>query len=150
MWTPLVSVAMSVPKCGIVISDVTNLDRQKNQIPSKTGNWFLAGASAAHFSSKGILSVMRNLRTLENAAIAPFAVDFGFITAQSLHEAKMGVYTELWARFSENLRIGDCGTYVLPWGYLHPSPRPDLSATLKTREDERMGVAAFFIGYCEE
>ena len=66
-----------------------------------------------------------------------------------LYSAKMGAYTELWAGLSEDLGIGDGGKYVLPWGRLHPSPRLDLLAAMKSREDGGTGVAASFIGYCE-
>ena len=59
------------------------------------------------------------------------------MTAPLLHSAKMGAYTELWAGLSGNLGIGDGGKYVLPWGRLYPSPRPEL-------------LAALFMGYCEE
>ena len=62
----------------------------------------------------------------------------------------MGAYTELWAGLSEDLGIGDGGKYVLPWGRLHPSPRPELLAALKTEEDGGTGVAALFFEYCEK
>ena len=48
------------------------------------------------------------------------------MTAPLLHGAKMGAYNEIWAGLSDNLGIGDGGKYVLPWGRLHPSPRPEL------------------------
>lgn len=68
------------------------------------------------------------------------------MTAPLLQSAKMGAYTELWAGLSGDLGIGD-GKKVFR---LHPSPRPQLLAALKTREDESTGVAALFMGCCEE
>ena len=39
---------------------------------------------------------------------------------------------------------------MVPWGRVHPSPRPDLLAALRTREDGGTGVAALFTEYCEK
>ena len=71
----------------------------------------------------------RNPRTLENVAIAPFAVD---LWVHDRAMAKMGAYTELWAGLSENLGLGGGGKDVLPWGRLHRIPRPEFGAALTT------------------
>ena len=39
---------------------------------------------------------------------------------------------------------------MVPWGRVHPSPRPDLLAALRTHEDGGTGVAALFTEYCEK
>ena len=149
IWTSSIAVDMSAPKSGIIISDLKNppADRQKNYVTSKTGNWFLASALAAQVGSKGILSVTQNPGNLKTPLLRHSPWILGFLTAPLLHRPKMGAYTELWAGLSSTLGIGDGGKYVLPWGRLHPSPRPELVAALNTRED---GVAALFMEYCEE
>ena len=151
IWTSSIVVDLSAPKGGINISDLTNppADQQKNYLNSKTGNWFLASALAAQVGSKGILSVTQNPGNLRTALLRHAPWILGFVTAPLLYSAKMGAYTELWAGLSEDLGIGDGGKYVLPWGRLHPSPRLDLLAAMKSREDGGTGVAASFIGYCE-
>ncbi len=151
VWTSSLLVDQSAPKCGINISDLTNPppDQQKNYVNSKMGNWFLASALAAQVGSKGILSVTQNPGNLKTSILrhAPW---MRFAMAPLLYSAKMGAYTELWAGLSEDLGIEDGGKYVLPWGRLHPSPRPELLALLKTQEDEGTGVAALFMEYCEK
>ena len=153
IWTSSIAVDLSAPKCGINISDLTKPppDQQKNYVTSKTGNWFLASALAAQVGSKGILSVTQNPGNLKTPLLRHAPWILGFVTAPLLYSAKMGAYTELWAGMSEDLGIGDGGKYVLPWGRLHPNPRPDLLAVLKTGEDdERPGTAALFIEHCEK
>ena len=152
IWTSSIVVDLSAPKSGINISDLTKPppDQQKNYVNSKTGNWFLASALAAQVGSKGILSVTQNPGNLKTSLLRHAPWILGFVTAPLLYSAKMGAYTELWAGLSEDLGIGDGGKYVLPWGRLHPNPRPDLLAALKTGENERPGVAALFIEYCEK
>lgn len=86
----------------------------------------------------------------ENSAVAPCAVDPGFVASPLLYTAKMGAYTELWSGLSEDLGIEDGGKYILPWGRVHPGPRPDLLAALKTEEEGGTGNAALFMEYCEK
>ena len=149
IWTSSIAVDASAPECGIIISDLKTppADRQQNYVTSKTGNWFLASALADQVGSKGILSVTQNPGNLKTSLLRHSPWILGFLAAPLLYSARMGAYTELWAGLSSTLVIGDGGKYVLPWGRLHPSPRPDLLAALETRED---GVAALFMKYCEE
>ena len=152
IWTSSVVVDLSAPECGTIISDLTDPppDRYKNYITSKIGNWFLASALAAQVGSKGILSVTQNPGNLKTACLRHAPWILGFATRPLFYRATMGAYTELWAGLSEELAIGAGGKYVLPWGRLHPSPRPELLAAMKTREDGGTGVAASFVEHCEK
>ena len=152
IWTSSIVVDLSAPKCGIDIADLTTPppDRQKNYLTSKTGNWFLADALAAQVGSQGILSLTQNPGNLKTPLLRHAPWILGFVSAPLLYGAKMGAYTELWSGLSGELGIGDGGKYVLPWGRVHPSPRPELLAALKTREDGGTGVAALFMEYCEK
>lgn len=47
------------------------------------------------------------------------------------------------------MKIEDGGKYVVPWGRLHLSPRPDLSATMK-KEEGGNGVATSFIEFMDK
>ena len=152
IWTSSMVVDVSAAKSGINISDLTNppSDQQKNYVNTKTGNWFLASALADQVGSEGILSVTQNPGNLKTPLLRHAPWILGFVTAPLLYSARMGAYTELWAGLSEDLGIEDGGKYVLPWGRLHPSPRPDLLAAMKTVEDGGTGVATEFMGYCDE
>lgn len=152
IWTSSIAVDVSAPKSGINISELKtpSSDQQKNYVTSKTGNWFLASALAAQVGPKGILSVTQNPGNLKTALLRHAPWILGFVTTPLLHSAKMGAYTELWAGLSPDLGIEEGGKYVVPWGRLHPSPRPDLLAALKTQEDGGTGVAAQFLEYCEK
>ena len=152
IWTSSITVDLSAPKCGIHIPDLTSppSDPYRNYVTSKTGNWFLASALAAQVGSKGILSVTQNPGNLKTPLLRHASWILGFVTAPLLYPAKMGAYTELWAGLSGDLDIRDGGKCVLPWGRVHPSPKPELLAALTTREDEGPGVAALFLEYCEK
>ena len=152
IWTSSIAVDLSAPKSGINIADLTAPppNQQKNYVTSKTGNWFLANALAAQVGPKGILSVTQNPGNLKTLLLRHAPWILGFASAPLLYDAKMGAYTELWAGLSRDLGIGDGGKYVVPWGRVHPSPRPDLLAALKTQEDGGTGVAALFVEYCEK
>lgn len=152
IWTSSLVVDFSAPKCGINISSLTNpyQDQQKNYVTTKTGNWFLASALAAHVGSKGILSVTQNPGNLKTPLLRHAPWILGFVTSPLLHKAKMGAYTELWSGLSEDLGIEDGGRYILPWGRVHPSPRPELLAALKTEEEGGTGNAGIFMEYCEK
>lgn len=152
IWTSSIIVDILAPKCGIDISELETppSDQYRNYVTSKTGNWFLASALAAQVGPKGILSVTQNPGNLKTALMRHMPWTLGFVMTPLLHSAKMGAYTELWAGLSAELGIEDGGKYVLPWGRLHPKPRPDLLAALKTQEDGGTGVAAQFLEYCEK
>ena len=152
VWTSSIAVDVAAPKGGINISELTtpSSDQQRNYTTSKTGNWFLASALAAQVGPKGILSVTQNPGNLKTALLRRAPWILGFVTAPLLHSAKMGAYTELWAGLSADLGIADGGKYVVPWGRVHPSPRPDLLAALKNPEDGGTGVATQFVEYCEK
>ena len=152
LWTSSIAVDLSAPKGGLNLSDLTTPppDQQANYTTSKTGNWFLAAALATQVGAKGILSVTQNPGNLKTSLLRHAPWILGFVTAPLLYGAKMGAYTELWAGLSGDLGIEDGGQYVVPWGRVHPGPRPDLLAAMKAREDGGTGVAASFVEWCEK
>ena len=153
IWTSSIAVDLSAPKGGLNLSDLTTPppDQQANYTASKTGNWFLARALAAQVGAKGILSVTQNPGNLKTSLLRHAPWILGFVTAPLLYGAKMGAYTELWAGLSEGLGVEDGGQYVVPWGRVHPGPRPDLLAAMKGRgEDGGTGIAASFVEWCEK
>ena len=154
IWTSSIAVDLGAPRSGINISHLTTppADQQTNYTASKTGNWFLADALAAQAGGpKGrILSLTQNPGNLKTSLLRHAPWILGFATAPLLYGAKMGAYTELWAGLSQELDIEDGGRYVVPWGRVHPDPRPDLLAAMKTREQGGTGIAASFVEYCEK
>lgn len=152
VWTSSIAVDASAPKGGMIISELTDIpsNQQRNYLNSKTGNWFLASALAGQVGSKGILSVTQNPGNLKTGLLRHAPKLLGIVSAPLLYHAKMGAYTELWAGLSGDLGIEDGGKYVVPWGRLHPSPRQDLVAALKSQEDGGTGAAASFLEFCEK
>lgn len=64
------------------------------------------------------------------------------------YPARMGAYTALWAAFSKDVTVEDGGQYVVPpFGRLHASPRADLLAAMKKKEDGGTGLASGFMEY---
>jgi hypothetical protein len=127
-------------------------DQQRNYVNTKLGNWLLAHELAiqAGSSDPGILSIMQNPGNLKSNLIRHFPAILPWLVAQLLYPARYGAYTELWAAFSNELALEDGGKYVLPWGRLHPSPREDLLAAMKAKEEGGSGIAAEFLKYCNK
>ncbi|TAQ86124.1 hypothetical protein B7494_g5554 [Chlorociboria aeruginascens] len=67
-----------------------------------------------------------------------------------LHKAKLGAYTELYAGLSPELTLAEKGGLVAPWGRIHPAPRQDLLAALRSTEIGGTGRAKEFSDWCEE
>lgn len=154
VWTSSISVDSvgAAPQGGIDFAELTapSSDQQKHYAMSKTGNWFLASELAARVGSHGILSVTQNPGNLKSNLTRHLHWTVPYLVAPLLYHARYGAYTEMWAGFSPDLVIEDGGRYILPWGRLHPSPRPDLLAAMRSKDDGGTGIAARFLDYCEE
>ena len=154
VWTSSVIVDLSAPKSGINLQDLATVpkDQQHNYVNSKVGNWFLANALAIRVGAgrDGILSVTQNPGNLKTGLLRHIPTIVGILSAPLLYSGKMGAYTELWSGLSNELTIEDGGRYILPWGRKHPSPRPELLAAMKSKEQGGTGVAAEFVKWCDE
>lgn len=151
VWTSSQIVELNAPKGGIRLGDLTNppSDQQQNYIISKTGNWFLADGYAKQLGSHGILSVTQNPGNLKTNLLREHKM-MQMIFSPLLHSAKMGAYTELWAGLSPELTMDSNGSYVIPWGRAHPSPRKDILDALKTKDEGGTGVSKEFWDYCQQ
>ena len=150
VWTSSQMVDMIAPIGGIVMEDLTEsvpLDKTRNYVTSKTGNWFLASELGREVAPKGILSVVQNPGNL-NTNLLRHVKWMKLLTSPLLYNAMFGAYTELWAGLSTTLTMEHVGAYVIPWGRLHPSPRQDLLDALKSRDCGGTGVATEFLGWC--
>ena len=152
VWTSSIVVDTSAPSSGLNMPELTHLpsDQQRNYLNSKTGNWLLANALAAEVGTNGILSLTQNPGNLKTPLLRHAPWILGFMTSPLLYPAKMGAYTELWAGLAEELEIKDGGGYVVPWGRLHPSPRQDVLAAMKSKDEGGTGVAGDFVTFCED
>ncbi|MCJ1372300.1 hypothetical protein MMC20_003523 [Loxospora ochrophaea] len=153
VWTSSIVVDISAPKSGIEISELAagpSPNQQQNYTTTKTGNWFLASELATQVGPHGILSVTQNPGNLKTPLLRHMPWVVGFASSPLLYGARMGAYTEVWAGLAGELGIEDGGKYVVPWGRLHPSPRTELMAALKSKEEGGTGVAALFRDYCEK
>ena len=154
VWTSSVVVDVSVPKSGIDFQDLTTVHdyQQQNYLNSKVGNWLLADALATRVGAgkDNILSVTQNPGNLKTGLLRHVSALVGILTAPLLYSGRMGAYTELWSGLSSDLTVDDGGSYILPWGRKHPSPRPELLAAMKSKEVGGTGVAAEFVEWCDE
>jgi NAD(P)-dependent dehydrogenase (short-subunit alcohol dehydrogenase family) len=148
VWTSSVVVDLAAQSGGFEMTDLTN-DGQPGYTNSKTANWFLASETAHQVSKSGIMSVTQNpgnLRTNLTRHVQWAA----YIFYPLLYQAKMGACTELWAGLSPELDTEMNGCYILPWGRIHPEPRPDLIKALKSVEEGGTGRAKEFWDWCQE
>jgi NAD(P)-dependent dehydrogenase (short-subunit alcohol dehydrogenase family) len=152
VWTSSIVVDLAAPKNGMKLAEIgqPSKDQQANYTTSKTGNWFLASDLASRVGQHGVLSITANPGNLKTALTRHMPRIVPIIVSPLLYGAVYGAYTELWAGLSSDLSIKDGGTYVVPWGRLHPSPRPDLIAALASPEHGGNGVAKAFADWCEE
>jgi NAD(P)-dependent dehydrogenase (short-subunit alcohol dehydrogenase family) len=152
IWTSSIVVDVPARKVGLELAELEHphADQQHNYVNTKVGNWFLADALAAQAGGDGILSLVQNPGNLKTDLTRHLPAIVPLLAAPLLYPARMGAYTALWAAFSSELKVEDGGKYVLPWGRLHPSPRADLLAAMKAKEDGGTGVAAGFMEYCDK
>lgn len=119
---------------------------------SKTGNWFLASEFAKRYAkADNILSITQNPGALKTNLLRDGHWLIPYIISPLLYPAINGAYTELYCGLSSDLNVeSHSGGYVLPWGRMHPSPRPDLLQSLKSKEDGGNGRAAEYWEWCIE
>lgn len=152
LWTSSLMVDLSAPPGGMVVADLASPppDKTKNYVTSKVGNWFLASELARRVGGPhGILSVTLNPGNLKTNLLR-HAKWMQYASFPLLYNARMGAYTELWAGLSPELTLERNGSYVIPWGRFHPSPRDDLLAALKSHDEGGTGEAGQFWRWCEE
>lgn len=73
-----------------------------------------------------------------------------FFSRPLLFPAQLGAYTELFAGLDAGLTLDHSGAYIIPWGRIHPRPKPYLLDALKSRDEGGRGRAAEFREWCEK
>ena len=171
IWTSSLMVELTTPKGGANITallsqaETAKPDQEKLYTGSKTGNWFLASEFGRiannrsktdnHVGDDGkesgdtIISVTQNPGNLRTNLLRHTSRMFRLSTGWLLFDAKMGAYTELWAGLSPELKAGDNGKYVIPWGRIHPSPRRDMVDAFRDVEEGGTGEAGKFREWCD-
>lgn len=153
VWTSSLMIDLGLPDGGIHIPDLAsssvNEEKELSAL-SKVGNWFLASELGRDQGRHGILSVSQNPGNLKTNVLRHVSPLLTFFLNPLLYPAKFGAYTELWAGLSSELTMAQNGSYVIPWGRIHPSPRNDLVAALKPAEEGGTGQAAEFRDWCEK
>lgn len=152
IWTSSIADQFQASKEGMNLAELEKpqSDPQINYTISKLGNWYLAHALASQAGADGILSLTQNPGNLKSPLTRHLPSWVPIVFGPLLHHPKKGAYTELWAGLSVDLKIEDGGKYVVPWGRLHPNPRPDLLATMKSKEEGGNGVAAGFMEFMDK
>lgn len=151
VWTSSLIIESSAPNGGMVIAELDSQlqDKTKNYVTSKVGNWFLASELAREVRVNGIISVTQNPGNLKTNLLR-HAQWMKYASYPLLYKPRMGAYTELWAGLSSELTTEMNGSYVVPWGRRHPSPRKDLLDALKNTQEGGTGQAAEFRRWCEK
>ena len=152
VWTNSQVVDLAAPKSGMQLADLTSTpeDQTRNYITSKLGNWYLGSDLSHEAGTHGILSVTQNPGNLKTNLLRHYPKWQQMAFSPLLHKAKMGAYTELWAGLSPELTMEMNGSYVIPWGRVHPAPRKDLLDALKSEKEGGTGQAAKFREWCEK
>jgi NAD(P)-dependent dehydrogenase (short-subunit alcohol dehydrogenase family) len=125
-------------------------DKNRNYSASKAGNWFLASEFDKRTRADGIVCLAHSPGTLKTTAWDKAPWLMMAMLSPFMFEPKMGAYTELWAGLSTDVTSEDGGRFVLPWGTWQLSPKKELAASLKTREEGGTGLAREFWDWCEE
>jgi NAD(P)-dependent dehydrogenase (short-subunit alcohol dehydrogenase family) len=149
IWTSSQMVDLAAMQGGLDVANITTDDQAKNYTMTKVGNWFLASELAKQCGSDGILSVSQNPGNLKTNLLRHAPTFMRIVTAPLLYPAERGACTELWAGLSEELTMETNGSYIIPWGRLHPAPRPDLVAALESKEEGGTGQAKMFMEWCD-
>ncbi|KAI9712654.1 MAG: hypothetical protein M1820_001275 [Bogoriella megaspora] len=141
------------PPGGLSIAELApgshSKDRARNYSASKAGNWLLAAELDKRLCTDGIVSVVQSPGTLKTKSWNAVPI-LKFLATPLFHEPKMGAYTELWAGLSPEVTCEDGGRVIIPWGRWHPSPRADILASLRTKEEGGTGLGLEFWEWCEE
>ncbi|KAK4502037.1 hypothetical protein PRZ48_007848 [Zasmidium cellare] len=154
VWTSTLLVDMSAPTGGGItaetLSKVMITDPSTNYTTSKTGNWFLAKFFSDQLSKHGILSITQNPGNLATQSLRHLHWIMPYLMAPLSHDPKFGAYTELYAGISNDLSLEDGGSYIIPWGRKHPSPRADILNAMKSEGEGRSGAVQLFIDWCDK
>lgn len=156
VWTSSVVVDGHSIKGAYPTSDLAkgSKDNQIRYCHTKLGNWYLAHELGERVQDKGILSITQNPGNLRTNLLRHFSPFFAALITPIyyglLYPAKYGAYTELYTGLSPDLGMDDSGKYIIPWGRMHPAPREDLMAGMKSEEEGGTGLAKEMWEFCEQ
>jgi NAD(P)-dependent dehydrogenase (short-subunit alcohol dehydrogenase family) len=152
VWTSSVIVDFGSPTGGV---DLEDLDSWKAPLAvqyasSRAGNWFLASELHRRFGNQGVLNITQNPGTVTTPAYryTPF-YQYALLWLLFFGEAIDGARTSLWSGL-QPMTMKDGGRYVIPWGRWHPRPRPDVAASLESKDQGGTGIAEAFYDWCDE
>ena len=155
VWTSSIAVEQQAPNGGFILEHLEHIltDRFLNYANSKTANVLLCSelGKESALNKDGILHVVQNPGNLSTNLLRHLPSIVSWIVRPLLYDARYGAYTELWSGFSSELCIDrDQGAYIIPWGRIHPSLRPDIVDACKGSDEGGSGVAAAFRQWCDE
>ncbi len=145
---------IQAPNGGLRVADISSPknDISTNYAISKVGNWFLASEFAKRIKSSNgaVVSVCNNPGNLRTQIWTPLGWFIRQMMSITMHPPIYGAYTALWTGLGNEVTMDDAGRYAVPWGKWHPSPREDILASMKSKEEGGTGVAGEFWDWCEE
>ncbi len=154
-WAASIVVDAQIPTGGVTMEELasTSPDQQANYARSKLGNWLLAAALAHEVGGENtgrLLSVAYNPGNLKTNLTRHMPLWMPLLVSPLLYHARYGAYTTLWAGLSPDLRLEHGGSYIVPWGRLHPGPRADLVPATRSPADGGTGLALQFKEFCDK
>lgn len=145
---------MAAPPDGLSLAELQpgkhSSDMNRNYGASKAGNWFLASEFDGLYAIEGIVAIAQSPGTLQTPGLNGTSFIMRALMAPFFHPPIMGAYTELWAGLSTDVKSGDEGKFIIPWGRWNKTPKKEHLASLRSKEDGGTGLAADFFAYCEE
>lgn len=155
VWTSSFLAEGASPQNGIDFDSLAEgtKDRTRSYAVSKAGTWMLCRECARRYGDDGIVSVVQNPGNLKAGSYAGTPAMIMYLITPLLHDAKFGVYTELYAGLSSDISLETNGAYVIPWGRIREDklcPRKDIVKAMTPIEKGGLGYAAKFWDWCEE
>ncbi|KAI5865337.1 hypothetical protein GGS23DRAFT_603929 [Durotheca rogersii] len=116
---------------------------------SKVGNYYQGVEYARRVRDAGIVSVVANPGNLASDLYREHGTAFKFVTKLITHPPINGSYTMLYAGLSPEVTLENTGSFIIPFGRIHP-PRKDLELAAKPVSEGGNGTGPKFWEWCEE
>ncbi|KAM5343768.1 hypothetical protein ACJ41O_012305 [Fusarium nematophilum] len=116
---------------------------------SKVGNYLHGVEYAKRYQAKGVMSIPLNPGNLSSDLYRDqTSFLFRFLTKCLMYPPIWGAYTELYAGLSPDLTLEKTGSWVIPFGRVHPIRR-DLTAATKSEAEGGNGTSRKFWEWSE-
>ncbi|CAM1510828.1 Fc.00g083410.m01.CDS01 [Cosmosporella sp. VM-42] len=155
LWVSSSAAELFSPSGGIDIEKLNYKEGEPTHMDyvpyavSKAGLVLLSQEYAMRYRSDGVVSVAMNPGNLKSDLRRhlpwPLAMAFGWMSWPPIN----GAYTELYAGFSREITMESSGSWVIPWGRIHPV-RPDIRHSATPLSEGGTGLGTRFWDWSEK